>query len=120
MFVFSMACALANEPTRRMSRDPEALSIIQVVTEQADLIEYFNDGKLYLKAENICHTNVGLALYNGGSTILLPRLSVDQWGYYLNCRREDTLTCSNSNCGYQWSLLEHASGYCPRCGWAGE
>jgi hypothetical protein len=101
VFVFPMVCALAKDPTATdTSRDPEASSIIQVVTEQANSIEYFDGGRLYLKAGNICHTNSGLALYNGHSTILLPRLFVDQRGYYLSCHnRNDILKCTN--CGYE-------------------
>jgi hypothetical protein len=119
IFVFPMVCALANEPATFMARDLEASSIIQVVVEQAESIEYFDGNKLYLKARNIRHTNVGLALCNEHSTILLPRLSVDQNGYYLSYRDEDhKLTCTK--CGYEWSIFIHASEYCPRCGGIGE
>lgn len=118
VFIFPVVCALANESAACMTRNPEASSIIQIVTEQPESIEYFDDGKLYLKARNICHTNVGLMLCNEHSAILLPRLSVDQNGYYLSSRDEDhKLTCSK--CSYVWSILIHASLCCPRCGGIG-
>ena len=96
MFIVPMVCSLADDPTvEHIPRDPESLSIMQVVIEQADSIEYVDKEKLYLKTKNIFHTNAGLVLYNGHSTILLPRLSVDQSGYYL-CRRnkDETLPCT--------------------------
>lgn len=97
-----------------LAKDPEALSIIQIVTEQPESIEYFDGDKLYLKPGNIYQTNGGIILQNGCSTIALPRLSVDQSGYYLVRRYpEDTMLVCNK-CKHKWSILEHASVYCPR------
>ena len=122
MFIVPVVCAYCNDQAvEHIPRDPESLSVVQVVIEQADSIEYVDKERLYLKAENIFHTNAGLVLYNGHSTILLPRLSVDQSGYYL-CRRnkDETYKCTNPKCGFKWSILEYPTVNCPKCGRAGE
>jgi len=52
--VFYMFSLLANESMgQSASSRLETSSIVQVVIEQADSIEFLDDGRLYLKPENI-------------------------------------------------------------------
>src|SRR5581483_289285 len=97
-------------------------SIIQVVMNQADSIKGRHEDKLYLKAENIFHSQYGHVLHDGRSAIVLPRLSFDENGEgYLLCRSADDfqLACSNPDCGKVWWFSDTWSIYCPKCGTMG-
>ena len=92
-------------------------SIFKVFTEQVDSIEYADDEKVYLKVANISYTNTGFVLCNGQSSIFLPRLSIDQNGYYLSCRsKADDVELICSKCGKKWWYGKKKTIYCPRCG----
>src|SRR5690349_7740407 len=96
-------------------------SIFKVFTEQVDSIEYADDEKVYLKPTNISYANTGFMLCNDQSSIFLPRLSIDENGYYLSGRSEDDvkLICSNPKCGKKWWYSKERTIYCPRCGHIG-
>ncbi len=89
------------------------------MTEQAASIAYEDNGRLYLKSENVCHTNKGYILCDGQSAVLLPSLTFDANGWYLDGLSSDDdfqLICSNPRCGYVWWYSQTRRIHCPVCG----
>lgn len=113
---FPIVCIFATEPDETFrSKKISTSTIFRLVTEQVDSIEYFDGEKLYLKSDNICHTNAGRVLSNGRSVIPLPGLAVNQNGHYLSCRSKEDFKLKCSNCGYVWWFSDGWSIYCPQC-----
>ncbi len=126
MLILAVTSLLANENASEYALKHQEISsavssvVIQIVTEQSDSIQYFEEDRLYLKAERIFPINNGLLLCNGQSSIILPALFTDQTGYYLPCARRYLMQCVNSNCGYCcWDAYEDGVA-CPACGAGGD
>jgi hypothetical protein len=121
LFIVSISCVLAHDDDRLNTvGDPKpSPTIVQIVKQQPEVIQHYDrvEKKLYLKTEKIFHTNGGLALYNGNSTILLPSLSVDHMGYYVSCRHwDDTKPLTCPNCGLRFYFSDNDwSDLCPLC-----
>src|ERR1700722_12995373 len=81
---------------------PELSPIVQIVTLQADSIDFLDAGKIYLKADKIYPTNHGPLLFNNSSGIFLQNLSSDQMGYYLLLRDRDDFRLYCKKCKISW------------------
>ena len=116
-------CVFASDQVaRHIPEKCESSSIFKVFTEQSDSIESVDDKKVYLKAANLSYINTGFVLSNDRSSIFLPRLSVDQNGYYLSCRSKDDdfkLKCPDPDCGFRWWYSDWGI-FCPVCGTLGD
>lgn len=93
--------------------------IKHILTYQTDSIAGADKDKLYLKAENIFHSQHGYVLYNGQSATPIPTVSFDENGaafLFYGRQEEGRLQCSNPNCNLIWRIQDYWSAFCPRCG----
>ena len=122
MFILPIVSILANENASAYTPKCQKISstIIQIITEQSDSIQYFDGERLYLKVERICPTNNGLLLCNNHSSILLPTLFTDPMGYYLPCLKTCRMKCINPECKYCcWDAYKYGIE-CPHCEYPGD
>ncbi len=102
----------------------EAL-IYEIVEEHPDAIEFYEEGKLYLKPDRIRATPQGLFLYSPDDDQWLPIVHMfsDTQGCYIAARSDimsgsilqpTTIRCTHCSCNYQPSVFNLFK--CPNCG----
>ena len=92
-----------------------------IMKEQPDSIEFYEEGKLYLKSEKIFPTRNGLFLCNKNSFISLPIVHSTERGSYITFQPKDEwrvfYKCSNPKCGNEflgpWKMGQ--TSICPLC-----
>lgn len=86
-----------------------------ILQDEPELIQSYQDGKLYLNKDIISFGNEGILLKTTEKSFVLPVLFSDAHGCYLPIIDPGIVTTCN-NCGYVFEITELVT-YCPNCGY---
>lgn len=89
--------------------------ISQILEEQPDAVQGYEEGKLYLSPDRISTTAYGIYLQSEESSIYLPQLSSDQNGCYIALNDlTNSMKVRCGRCGFIFDLTEIVTN-CPNC-----
>lgn len=107
----SLFCLTLSANKIDIYQDSIARTILQ---EQPELIQTYQDGKVYLKSENIFSESNGLILKSDKFSWKLPAVFSDEKGCYLQVNNSWMWVVCGV-CGYEFEITPIVTS-CPNCG----
>ncbi len=89
LFLMHASLQAAQRESVTLQRYVGAIKTLQIFREQPDSVEAWIDDKVYLAPERMAVTRKGVLLCKDRSMIMLPSLSLDDKGVFIQCREED-------------------------------
>lgn len=98
-----------------------SLLVKNILETTPESIEFYHDGKFYLKKEHLQLTDKGILLNAGIFAIPLQEVDSNQYGFFLMSQIDrqtgpKLIPVICKNCSYKWLYSELSRTTCPRCG----